>query len=472
MVFNDDILLLSPYRIRKSTHSSSYGKHCPGVESWFSPLMPAPAQLKTSTTNRIIGLLESSPSSTSLFQKKSSDVLDRDVCSMDATDDVMSTSWSNLDVCIHLSDTVTECDLGAEKAIIKDEKKAETSKALLNEPPMPKRKKGKKSSREKCLDESSPPVEPTRRLTQTIPKKVRRLSLGHFMEISHERSATSYFSPKRYLKKQVSAFELTSPSGNRNCSTTQDCSMSSNDSDNREPIMIAAPKTPLKKQNSAIELSTPKGSRSCLPHSKKLVVCDQILSLESPRMPPANKNDRKLGKKLSSRTVSKGHSEESYNTASYFSPKRYLKKQVSAFELASPRRPSNNSEKYEPITTASPKPAFMKQNSAIELSTPEVLRNCFPLRKQVDVSDEFLSPTRSQCLKTSTHTYRQTHLATIPPLSPIGKRTRSPSKQASERIFSSPKWVATQPSKNTSSIPKVNSIHTLLMEFDKIMELP
>ncbi len=464
MVFNNDILLLSPYGIKKSTGIPSYGKHCPGVESWFSPVRQAPSQVKT-PTNLIKGLPEPSPSASNVFEKKSPDVPVRDVLSMDAT------SWSNLDIYIHLSDTVTESDLAAENATITDAKKAVKSIPLLNAPSTPNKKKVKKS----CLDESRPPKAQTRRLTQTIPKKVRRLSLGHSVETPQvERNAISYFSPKRYLKKQVSAFELTSPSSNKNCSTTQEHSMSSNDSNISEPTLIATPK-----QISAIELS-PKGSRSSLPHWKKLVACDQIVCPKSPRMSPANTKDRKLGKNLSSRTISKGHSEETsvaHNTASYFSPRRYLKKQVSAFELISSLRSSNDSENYEPITIASPKTPLKRQTSAIELSTPEVSLSCFPLRKKFDFSDEIVSPNQSQCLKTSSHTKPQTHSAAMPPMSPTSKRTRGPSKQASERICSSPKWVATQAasgndSKNTSSIPKVSSIHTLLLDFDKIMELP
>jgi hypothetical protein len=186
------------------------------------------------------------------------------------------------------------------------------------------------------------------------------------------------------------------------------------------------------------------------------------------------------------------HSKEGHNTKSFLSPKSQLRKQISAFDLCTPRSTEivspkkvgrkvllNCSEgiKSEAESIVSPLSPLKKQNSGIELSTPERHRSCFPRRRaQRDSENDTLSPCDN--LMTSTF-YIQHEDEWTPPcyMSPTKNSIHSPSKQVSERVMSSPKWVElNQVGGNgglkKASIPKVDSVQILLSEFDKIMELP
>ena len=295
-------------------------------------------------------------------------------------------SWSNLDFCIALPDS----EIGTattENTKKKHARKTMKPKILSHAPTTPTKQQSRDSRCEITsypvhASECRPPESPMRRLVRRIskthinnsaagvPKKFgRRLSLGQTEQMPEEHNTKSFFSPKSQLRKQISAFDLSSSSSSR--------------------------------------------------HNNKTVGC------------------KKPGKKMSL-----NHSE---------------------------------SDEFKIISNPVPKSPLKKQISAIDLSTPERERSCFPRWRALDVmGDEISSPLDTETF-TGTAMIENEWAVTRPP-SPSKKFMRSPSKQVSERLISSPKWVASHTEGRRgvkkASIPKVSSIQVLLSEFDKIMELP
>ena len=216
-------------------------------------------------------------------------------------------------------------------------------------------------------------------------------------------------------------------------------------------------KSPLQKQISAIDLSTPDSSRRCLPHWKAVEACDQTLS-PLPVPPKCMKTTKSTQQKeyASPRRTS---------TSNKFM--RSPSKQVSERIITSSKWVASNTE------VASPKSPLSKQISEHDLSPSDFTSGCFPRWMAVEACDQVVSPLPPKCTKTS-EAMQQKKFTSPRRTFTSNKCIRSPCKQESERIIASPKWIAstTENEYKAKSIPKVSSIHILLAEFDKIMELP